>query len=204
MAITLPPSLTDRLLAVNILLQSIGESPVNSVEISEAVDVAAASQAIDEIDLSVQSQGWHFNREEGITLTPNSSSEIVLPANCLSVAQAYPGPHSGKLGERARKLYDRGNHTYKFTAPVQLDLIVRLEWEELPEYARRYITIRAAQLFQGRIQSSRIVGEVQQPEVDEAKAVLEQREDEANPQNAISGNAQVLSRLHGRGVRRRS
>lgn len=206
-ALVLPPDLTTKLAAVNILLQSIGESPVNSVDVSQAVDVASASATIDEVALSVQSEGWPWNSETSLPLGPDTGSLIQLPNNCLFVGCAYWEGNPGTpapITERARQLYDTENHTYLFTQSVLVDMVLKLEWEEMPEYARRYITIRAAQLFQGRIQSSRIVQLVQQPEVDSALAVLEQARDKADPLNSITGNRQQFSRVYGRNMRRRS
>jgi hypothetical protein len=203
---TLPPSLTSLVTAVNVLLSSIGESPVGSVDVTEAVDVAKAVASISEISNAVQSEGWHWNREYSMALSPDTDGIIALPAGCLSIMVAYYTPSGAaqyKVTERARKLYDPVAHTYVFTAPVTVDMIVLLEWEEMPEYARRFITIRAAQLFQGRVQVDRVVASVQQPELDLARSILEQREDDAQPANQVNGNVQVTTRLHGRGLRRR-
>jgi hypothetical protein len=74
---------------VNVLLQSIGESPVASIDTSLSVDVAAAIQTLDEVDRAVQIRGWHWNREDSYELTPDGTSEVALPANYLWVGNAY-------------------------------------------------------------------------------------------------------------------
>lgn len=206
MTISLPPQLTSKTVAVNVLLQSIGETPVNTVEETESVDVASALGALDEVTMKVLTEGWHWNREYSLELAPEEDGTIPLPATCLFLSQAYwdsgrviPAP----ITERGRKLYDTSNHTYTFTSPVTVDMLLYLAWEEMPEYARTYITIRAAQLFQGRVQTSSMVYRIQQDEVDGARATLEQREAEANPDNQITGNRQQITRLGGRNMRRR-
>jgi hypothetical protein len=205
-SITLPPQLTSKLTAVNVLLQSIGETPVNTLEETESVDVLSAVAAIDEVTLKLLTEGWHWNREYGLTLNPEEDGSIPLPSTCLFLGQAYWNGHRffpAPITERGRKLYDTENHTYTFTKAVEVDMLVHLEWEEMPEYARTYITIRAAQLFQGRLQSSSMVFRIQQDEVESARATIEQREAEANPDNQITGNRQMLTRLGGRNMRRR-
>lgn len=206
--VSLPSSLTDKLDAVNILLQLIGEAPVNSLSSSEDVDVAAALLAIDEFDLHTQSHGWHWNREEDVTLTPNNAGNIVMPTNCLSISKAYwsiGGVRSGtplKVVERGRKLYNKSDKTLQFSEPVQVDMIIRLEWEEMPEYARRYITLAAGKHFQGRLQTNSGVDRVTDEALTSALAILHHRDDEGEENNALTGNPEVIYRLHGR-VRRR-
>ncbi|WP_420381676.1 hypothetical protein [Novosphingobium sp.] len=200
--LTLPPSVSNRLDAVNVLLQAIGESPVNSIDTSEAVDVSAASQCLDEFDRAVQMRGWWWNKEIDLTLTPSSDGTIPLPTNCLSIVKAYPSGDAALIVERGRQLYDMTNHTYIFALPVQVDMVLRLDWEEMPEVMRRYITIWAAQQYQGRIQTSQGVGQILDSAVDEARAECGHKEDEVQESNSITGNASVAFRLNGR-LRRR-
>lgn len=204
---TFPSRLTSKLIAVNMLLRSIGESPVNDLEVSEAVDVANAEATLDEISLAVQSDGWSWNREKNFTLSVNSDGEIPLPDMCLTVTKAYWPDSSGmpineEIVERARKLYDKSNHTYTFDKNVMVDMLVFLDWEEMPELARRYITVRAAKLFQGNFQGSAAVDRVTEDEVARARQALLNVEDQADPSNSISDNVDVQRRLGGRGVRR--
>jgi hypothetical protein len=51
---------------------------------------------------------------------------------------------------RGAKLYDLTNKTFEFAAPVTVDLIQGLEFEEMPSSARVYITVRAARKYQDR------------------------------------------------------
>lgn len=201
---TLPPLLTDELKAVNVLLNSIAEAPVSALEPPMGVDAETAAAAIAEVTNAVLSKGYHFNRDDCTTLSPNQEGAILLPANCLFVGTAY-GSWRGRVAERNRMLWNKRKKTFTFTEPVEVDLILRLTWEEMPEYARRYITIRAAQLFQGRVQNDRVVYTVQASEVDDALATLENREDEANPLNVLTGNLDTAQKVYGRnGLRRRT
>jgi hypothetical protein len=203
-AVVLPPDLTTKLAAVNVLLSTIAESPVSSLDVSLSVDVATAIGAIDEVDRAFQTKGWHWNREDSLTLSPDGSGEIALPENYLWVGSAYWLDSSSpvRVTERGRKLYNRDDHSYVFSQPVALDLVVKLEWEEMPEYARQYITIAAAEIFQARTQGTSIVERVTRTDVEAKMALCEQREDEAEENNNIGGNRYVQSTLGNR-VRRR-
>ena len=52
---------TTELQAVNTMLSTIGEAPVNSITGTTTVDVSVAKNILDETSMSIQSQGWNFN-----------------------------------------------------------------------------------------------------------------------------------------------
>jgi hypothetical protein len=201
-AIILPPSLTDKLTALNILLQVMGVAGVSSLSATEDNDVAAALAALDEFDRAVQSQGWTWNRDEAVQLSPDTNGEIALPNNCLSIKRAYTVPGGDKIIERGRKLYNKTTNTFVFADPVFVDVVYRLDWEEMTEAMRRYITIWAAQQLQARLQTSTAVDRITDEVVAAAKAECGQAEDEVEEHNSVTGNSQMLSRLHGRARRR--
>lgn len=205
MPVILPPDLTDQTKAVNILLQTIAEAPVNDIEATESVEVAGALAALMEEALTVQTEGWHFNREEDWPISPDTNSHILLPTNTLWIARAYwqAGGSEFKAVERGRRLYNRQDRTYEFDAPVCVDMVVNLDWTDLPEYARRYITLRAGRLFQGRIQGSQIVDRITEDELGAALRVIHAREDAAERLNQFSGNASHIGGIYGDGIRRR-
>lgn len=205
MPLALPADLTTRLAAVNTLLSSIAEAPVSSLT-GESVEADAANGVLSEIDLATQAKGWSWNREETMPLSPDGDGIIFLPANCLYVGAAYWDPSgtlAAKVVERSRKLYNRTDRTYTFTAPVYCDLVLRLGWEDMPEYARRYIVTAAAQQYQARYQGNALVDRVTEKEVLSAYAILQARDDEAERGNVVTGNIGVITRLS-RNVRRRS
>ena len=75
---------TSELQAVNTLLSIIGEAPVNSITGNTGVDVSIAVQILDETNVEIQSRGWHFNTEEEVTLSIDSSnSKIPVSANVV-------------------------------------------------------------------------------------------------------------------------
>lgn len=205
MPIVLPSDLSTELAAVNVLLRVIGEQPVQSIDPVESADAESARDTIQEWSRSVQARGWHWNREDAFPLSPNSDGEVLLPANCSFVSKAYWDAHGSspcKFSERGRKLYDREHRTYVWTSDVYVDMILQLEWDELPEYARQAIIYKAAHDFQMRELTSSTVARVTEEDVSLAWATLEQREDEADTANAVTGNKHVQNSLSGRLQRR--
>lgn len=152
----LSTSLTSELDAINIMLATLGEAPINTIESEEGIppDVAIAKNTLEEINREVQSRGWSFNTEEKIKLIPSEEGEIALPANCLSF---FPSLFDNALIQRGNRVYDKFKHTYNIGKVIEADVILLLNFEELPEVAKRFITIKAARIFQDRALSSEVL-----------------------------------------------
>ena len=170
-------TVTTKLEAINVMLTAIGESPVNTITSSTTTDVSIAIQILDNVSREVQSVGWHFNTDTNYLLAKNSSNQIVLPSNCLRVDNSNKDADLD-LVERGRKLWDRENHTYTITKDIRVNITWFLEFTELPETARRYITIRAARIFQDRMLASETLHTFHQ--VDELTALSALKEHEGD------------------------
>ena len=171
-------TVTTKLEATNVMLTAIGESPVNTITSSTTTDVSIAIQILDNVSREVQSVGWHFNSDQDYKLLPNSSSQVELPSNCLRIDTSGTSQHNDYV-ERSRKLWDRKKHTHTITdAIVYVDIVWFLEFTELPETARRYITIRAARIFQDRMLASETLHAFHQ--VDELSALSALKEHEGD------------------------
>ena len=169
-------TVTTKLEAVNTMMTSIGETPVNSITSSTTTDVSIAIQILDNVSREVQSVGWHFNTDTRYKLTPNSSNQIELAANILRIDTSGASASKDYV-ERARKFWDRTNHTYTITdATVETDIVWYLEFTEIPEAARRYITIRASRIFQDRMLASDTLHKFHQVDEVQALAVLKESE----------------------------
>lgn len=136
---------TTELAAVNAMLRSIGEAPIATLAEIDVPDAEIALTTLRSVSREVQVRGWDFNTEEAYSLAVNGSGEITLPSNTLSVD---PTDTTKRYVQRGGRLYDRVEHTYTFTEAVEVDLILMLPFEELPEAARQYIYVRAARQFQ--------------------------------------------------------
>ena len=147
-------TLTSKLEAVNSMLGHIGESPVNSISDTNALPISAATaiSVLDEVSRSVQAEGWHFNTELKVTLSPVGDGTITLSDDTLEVDTIDT---SIDIAQRGLSLFDRSNNTSVFSKALEVNLTRLLDFTSLPEAARRYITLRASRVFQGRMVGSR-------------------------------------------------
>jgi hypothetical protein len=148
------PTLTSKLEAVNSMLGHIGESPVNSISNTNALPISAATaiSALDEVSRSVQTEGWQFNTEVNVSLSPAGDGTITLSDDIIEMD---PIDTSIDVVQRGLSLFDRSNNTTVFTSDLKVNQTRLLDWDSLPEPARRYITLRASRIFQGRVVGSR-------------------------------------------------
>ncbi len=144
---------TTELEAVNTILSIMGESPVNSLSVEGDLYVERAQSALKEMSREVQSKGWYFNRDYEYSLAKDVDGKISIPLNALEVTpdgDNYEDP----FVSRGDFLYDIEDQTYVFTAAVSCTIVWFLDWTNLPQAARRYITIRAARAAQERLVGS--------------------------------------------------
>lgn len=149
----MPLGNTTELEAVNAMLATIGEAPVNTLDNSGLIDVAQARATLAEVSRKVQAGDWHFNREDNYTLTPDYNGIIQVPFGVLKIDTVGDSEHID-ITVRGNKIYNRQEHTFVFTSAIKVDMTVLLEWEELPEPARQYIVARASREFQRRVVGS--------------------------------------------------
>lgn len=133
--------------AVNAILFTIGESPVNSLESTTSVDVINARTLITSESRKVQDQGWTFNTQEGVFIPSDSFSQMIpWRSNWLRVMDGSSGsPYT----HRAGNLYDRTSRTDLFPGGVTVELIEEVPFDELPYCFQTYITCKAARRFNG-------------------------------------------------------
>jgi hypothetical protein len=141
---------TTKLQAVNTMLSVIGEPPINTLS-SQRADSVLAEQILDEVSREIQSYGWHFNTEDKVVLTPDSDGYIYISENVARV-DLDPNVYSElDIVLRGNRLYEKVSNSYVFSASITVTRIVMLDFEEMPEPARRYIMIRASRIFGDRM-----------------------------------------------------
>ena len=149
---------TSELEAVNTMLTSIGEQPIQNLDdLAGLTDASIARQILSNVSRAVQSRGWVFNTDLDKEMVPNLEGEIVLNDTILRVdTTTRMRDPDNDIVERGRKLYDRQTNSPKFDADakVKVNLIIYLNFKDLPEPARRYISIRAARIFHDRVVGS--------------------------------------------------
>jgi len=186
--------MTSELDAINIMLGTIGESPINSLDAATGVvDAVTARAILSEVSVQVQEEGWHFNTEYEFVLTPSlDTKEIYVPANAIEVDASTYDRNDIDVAIRGNRLYDRKNKTFQFQQDIKADLTILLEFNELPQAARHYITVRSARVFQQRVIGSDTLGSFS--EKDEARALRSMRryESKTADYNILTGNYSVM------------
>ena len=163
---------TTELECINIMLAAIGEAPVNSLTGTVPVDVRMAQSTLTEVNKQVQSEGWSFNTEIDVTLTRNASNNIVLGTDVLRVdAQTHDHPSIDPI-QRGLKLYDRKNNTFVFDEDLKCTVVYFRSFDELPEQARSYMTIKAARIFVDRFVSDQSLRTYTEGDEIRARSVL--------------------------------
>lgn len=182
MSSTLAP--TTLLGAVNELLTAIGTVPVNTLDAPGSSDVAIARDTIVSISREVQSRGWWFNTSYGRSFSP-SGAVINIPPEILMVrpsrGTSTQPPESRQFVLRGGQLYNIQNGSNNFTTTVRADIVTLLDFNELPESARRYVTVRAARVFQTKVLGDDQLGVFTENHEDEAWQILQADHAESNP-----------------------
>ena len=146
--------------AVNSILGSIGQSPVTTLGTvttdatntgQEIVNTYANPQIalihnlLMEVTKDVQNEGWHFNKEDNVKISPDANGNFLIPNDYLRF-----DVHGG-LYDRNRdvvkkngKLYDNVHHTDVFTQDFYFDITYLRNFEDIPSAIQRYIIARAS------------------------------------------------------------
>jgi len=142
--------------AVNMMLMTIGEYKVNDLtNLAGRSDAAIAKDILNNTSRAVQSKGWTFNMDFDVVKTPNNDNQIPLGNSILRIDTTNK-VRSGDsdIVERANKLYDREKNTHTFTDNVTVNEIILLNFDDLPEAARRFVAVRSARIFHDRVVGS--------------------------------------------------
>lgn len=154
MALSLVPM--TELDAVNLMLESIGEAPVNTLTNNGFDEAYIARGMLHRASRNVQSKGLHCNSETDYPLTPDGSGYLIVPTNVLDIDAVYT---SDDVVQRGNRLYNRTDHTYEFTQVMKVDIVFFLAFEDLPEVVREYIAIMAGRRFQANAVGSKVLVE---------------------------------------------
>lgn len=186
---------TTELDAINTMLSVIGEAPVNTVEDNGNVDAVMALQILRSTSREVQARGWHFNTEKSYPLTPDSDGFLVLP-NTVLRADTVDTSSDIDVVVRGNRLYNRREHTFQFEDAVRVDMVILLSFDELPEPARHFITIRASRIFQERVVGSDSLSGFTQKDELRSFVSLQEMEADTADYNILTDNYSVGRVLH--------
>jgi hypothetical protein len=133
--------------AVNIALNAMGEPKVLDLN-STGADAEQALDLINETSRSIQLKGWHWNKDQ-TTINPDGSGFINLPLNTAEVITINEN-YRDRYIQRGYKLWNRDKNTFVFTAPVQVEITLLLDWDDLTTPMRCLVAARAATILQER------------------------------------------------------
>ena len=120
----------NELSAVNSILGSIGQSPLPTtydLSTNTNPEIQLIQNILNETNKDIQNEGWHFNHEEHVEVTP-TNNEIAADASVL----------------RYDLHDDKANHSSTFTGKVYLDITTFIEFAKVPPPVQRYIVASAA------------------------------------------------------------
>ena len=148
---TTPIATDTELSAVNSILGSIGQSPITTFKDDKGViinnnpEITFIYNILSETTKDILNEGWHFNTENHIKLTPDPNGHITIPVNYLryDLNDGQADRHMD-LVKRNNRLYDLVNHTDVFDHDVELDVVYLYAFEDIPSVFQRYIIARAS------------------------------------------------------------
>ena len=186
---------TTELEAVNTILSTIGEAPINSLTGTLPVDATTAKNVLSEINREVQSAGWHFNSHYKVDLSRDGDNKIPIGTDVLRVElNTKYSKTSYDVVQRDSFLYNLAKNEETFDQNFTDNTIVYLlDFSKLPEQAKRYITIRAARVFHDRTLGATTLHKFSSEDEARALSVLRQAEAHTGDYNIFDSPLQAYT-----------
>ena len=143
--------------AVNSILMSVGESPVNTLTV-QSPEVAIAQKTLRQVCREVQAEGWSYNTENEYPIDLDTNNQCIVPNNVLQIdLNIFQHGKDFDIVRRSdsgvMKVYDKKGHTFTFKNCEKLyfDIIWMIDFEDLPQPFKDYITARASRIASNRM-----------------------------------------------------
>lgn len=180
--------------AVNIILDSIGESRVLSLEDSVS-DARLALEKLEEVSKEVQGRGWHRNTERREILLDNAG-KAVLPNNVLRVDSVGDSATINVVTRRDTNgfnyLFNLSDNKFVFDGPIEVEMIKEFDYEDLSLELQYYIAYRAARQFQETQMGSQALDTFTLRQEQDAFAALQMAEAELEDNNCLYNSATLV------------
>ena len=146
--------------AVNSILMSVGETPVNTLTV-QSPEVAIAQKTLRQVCREIQAEGWSYNTENEYPIQLDTNNQCIIPNNVLQLdlnifqhGKDYDVVRRSDNG--VMKVYDKKGHTFTFEncSKLYFDIVWMLDFEDLPQAFKDYITIRASRVASNRMVNS--------------------------------------------------
>lgn len=125
--------------AINTCLTAIGEARVTSLD-TRHPSVGLIKQTLATKQKLLLERGWWFNIEYE-KMYPDTLKRVPYPADAIAI-KSMDGYTI--YSRRNGYLYDNSKNTTEFDGPVNIQVTVNLDFDDLPESAATVITYRAA------------------------------------------------------------
>ena len=158
-----------KLQSVNRMLKAIGTPPTSSLDTGGSTDVAWAESTLDDMDRQIQQRGWHFNLEENHELAKDADGLIPLEADSPVVRSRY----TRTVTTRGDNLYDTRTRSKVFTSNVDVDQVVKLDFEDCPPTFKEYVVASAIVRFQREAQGNNKIDQFLLQDMYQAKGTWE-------------------------------
>lgn len=133
-----------RLDVVNACLRSMGETPLNAVDLDHPY-VASALNILDEMNVLELELGWWFNTDY-TTLNPDPDTGYVyIPADSLNCRM---NPEDSRYVERGNRMFDTWESTYNIGKALPVCIFRNIDYDDLGIAAKLMISLRTQLSFQ--------------------------------------------------------
>ena len=143
--------------AVNSILMSVGESPVNTLTV-QSPEVAIAQKTLRQVCREIQAEGWSYNTENEYPIDLDTNNQCIVPNNVLQMdLNIYQHGKDYDVVRRSdngvMKIYDKKNHTFTFEncSKLYFDMIWMLDFEDLPQPFKDYVAQKASRVASNRM-----------------------------------------------------
>ena len=178
--------------AINLILSSVGESPVNSLAESQSVDVDNAISTLEGVSRTIQRKGWEFNTRSSVSVLPDkTNNQIRYNPTWISISSDDDKIYV----KRGDYLYNLTDSTFTFEKAISLNIIEAVDFEDLPDVFKTYIVTKAAIQFQTRYLGDDSVSQELVQEYSEAYSdIVQYSIDTGTNMFEIDGMADMLER----------
>ena len=133
--------------AVNSILGSIGQSPITALNLQALgnPEISLIHNLLMEVTKDVQNEGWHFNKEDNVKISPDANGNFLIPNDYLRF-DIHDGLYDRNrdVVKKNGKLYYNVHHTDVFTGDHYFDITYLRDFEDGPSAIQRNIIARAS------------------------------------------------------------
>lgn len=196
MALTMTP--VTELDAVNMMLMSIGQSPVNSVTATGIKDVATALLVLHNTSRAAQDEGWDFNTDYAFPITPDGNQRILVPSNTMNIDPIYDMDNFVQRWDEensAMSMWNLEAQTFDREGILYCDIVRFYAFEKTPQSFRNYAALLAGQRFQAGAISSELLFRFEEKDVSRARAILERNTNRQKDRNFFNNTSDFTSQI---------